>query len=124
MGPTDEADNRDARLTLAGRSPERAHLEGLAGDLGLRDRVRLLGVISAAIALILPSSREGLVRSIMETLSLEVPVIVSTARGNGELVGADSGPLFAAGDVQRAGQRDGLADRSPGPREDDGPAWS
>jgi glycosyltransferase involved in cell wall biosynthesis len=103
--------HKDAHLVLAGDGPEGARLKGLASDLGLLDRVHFLGVIedvrpviSAAIALILPSSREGLARSIMEALSLEVPVIASTARGNRELVGADSGLLFGTGDVQ------GLAD--------------
>jgi glycosyltransferase involved in cell wall biosynthesis len=36
----------------------------------------------------------------MEALSLEVPVIASTARGNRELVGEDSGLQFATGDVR------------------------
>jgi glycosyltransferase involved in cell wall biosynthesis len=35
----------------------------------------------------------------MEALSLEVPVIASDARGNGELVGTDSGFIFHIGDV-------------------------
>jgi len=102
--------HKDAQLILAGGGPERARLEGLAGDLGLRDRVQFLGfipdvrpVVCAATALILPSKHEGLARSVMEALALEVPVITSTARGNRELVGADSGLIFATGDV------DGLA---------------
>ena len=99
--------HKDAQLMLAGDGPERARLEGLAGDLGLRDRVHFLGVISdvrpvvlAATALILPSKREGLARSVMEALSLEVPVIASTARGNRELIGTDSGILVSTGDVR------------------------
>ena len=86
-------------------------LESQARGLGVEDRVHFLGVISdvrpvvrAATALILPSKREGLARSVMEALSLEVPVIASTARGNRELVGKDSGLLFDTGDVR------GLAD--------------
>ncbi len=57
----------------------------------MEDRVHFLGVVDdvrpvvrAATALILPSKREGLARSVMEALSLEVPVIASTARGNRE----------------------------------------
>jgi glycosyltransferase involved in cell wall biosynthesis len=83
-----------------------------------KNRVHFLGVVAdvrpvicAAIALMLPSSREGLARSIMEALSLEVPVIASTARGNRELVGADSGLLFDTGDVRAlAGAMDWLID--------------
>jgi glycosyltransferase involved in cell wall biosynthesis len=35
----------------------------------------------------------------MEALSLEIPVIASTARGNRELVGDDRGRIFETGDV-------------------------
>ena len=97
----------DARILLAGHGPERSRLEAIAADLGVRDRVQFLGfvpdvraVVCAATALILPSEREGLARSVMEALALEVPVIASTARGNRELVGPDSGILVATGDVR------------------------
>jgi glycosyltransferase involved in cell wall biosynthesis len=100
-----------AHLVLAGGGRERPVLESQARGLGVEDRVHFLGVIPdvrpivhAATALILPSKREGLARSVMEALSLEVPVIASTARGNRELVGTDSGLLFDTGDVR------GLAD--------------
>ena len=99
--------HNDAQLMLAGHGPERARLERLAGDLGLRDRVHFLGfvpdvrpLVCAATALILPSEREGLARSVMEALALEVPVIASTARGNRELIGTDSGILVATADVR------------------------
>ncbi len=98
--------HQDARLVLAGNGPQRAHLERLAGDLGLRDRVHFLGfvqdvrpVLCGATACILPSKQEGLARSVMEALALEVPVIASTARGNRELLGTDSGILYPTGDV-------------------------
>lgn len=98
----------DAHLVLLGDGPERAALEALVVHLSLRDRVHLLGfvqdvrpVLCAATALILPSQREGLARSVMEALALEVPVIASTARGNRELVGTDSGILVGTGDVRQ-----------------------
>jgi glycosyltransferase involved in cell wall biosynthesis len=101
----------DAHLVLLGDGPERPTLEAFVAHLRLRDRVHFLGfvqdvrpLVRAATALILPSKREGLARSVMEALSLEVPVIASTARGNRELVGTDSGLLFDTGDVR------GLAD--------------
>ena len=99
--------NTSARLLLAGSGPLRPLLDKLVGDLGLADRVRFLGyvqdvrpLVSAATALVLPSEREGLARSVMEALALEVPVIASTARGNRELIGADSGILVPIGDVR------------------------
>ena len=96
-----------AHLLLAGDGLQRPVIESLARDAGLCDRVHLLGVVEdvrpivrAATALLLLSQREGLARSIMEALSMEVPVIASTARGNRELLGADCGLLFDTGDVR------------------------
>ena len=96
----------NACLILLGDGPERAALEATAARLGLVDRVHFLGyqqdvraIVSAADAVVLPSGREGLARSVMEALSLEVPVLASTARGNRELVGTDSGVVFATGDI-------------------------
>jgi glycosyltransferase involved in cell wall biosynthesis len=98
--------NRDAHLILLGGGPLRAALEALAIDLGVSGRVHFAGfvpdvrpAVCAATAVILPSKREGLARSVMEALSLETPVIVSTARGNRELVGTDAGIQYPAGDV-------------------------
>lgn len=98
--------NRGAHLVLAGEGPDRPALELQAREAGAADRVHFLGVIEdvrpvvrAATALVLPSHREGLARSVMEALSLEVPVIASTARGNGELLGSDRGRLFKTGEV-------------------------
>ncbi|MFI5260011.1 MAG: glycosyltransferase family 4 protein, partial [Candidatus Limnocylindrales bacterium] len=99
--------HKDAQLLLAGQGSERTYLEGLAREQGVRDRVHFLGfvqdlrpVIRAATALILISRREGLARSVMEALALEVPVIASNARGNRELVGSNSGILVNVADVQ------------------------
>lgn len=96
----------NAHLLLAGEGPELANLEGLVAELGVGDRVRFLGsvpdvrpVVSAATALILPSDREGLARCVMEAMALSVPAIVSTARGNAELIGDDCGILVPLGDV-------------------------
>ena len=105
-----------ARLVIAGEGFERPRLEDLIRELGLADRVTLAGkvadvrpLVASAVGLILASDREGLPRAIMEALSLEVPVIASDARGNGELVGSDSGFVFHIGDVTAlAGHMDWL----------------
>ena len=98
--------NRGAHLVLAGAGPDRPALELQARAAGAADRVHFLGVIDdvrpvvrAATALVLPSHREGLARSVMEALSLEVPVIASTARGSRELLGDDRGLVFETADV-------------------------
>ncbi len=101
-----EMRHREAELLLIGGGPGRAGLTALAEREGVGGRTRIEGfvddlrpIVSAATALVLPSKREGLARSIMEALSLEVPVIASTARGNAELVGSDSGLIVPTGDV-------------------------
>ena len=101
-----EMRHQGTHLALAGRGDARGTLEALARDVGAEDRVHFLGniedvrpLVRAATALVLPSKREGLARSVMEALALEVPVIASTARGNRELVGSDAGIVVETGDV-------------------------
>ncbi len=98
-------DDRQAHLLLLGDGPERDRIAEFARSSGVERRVHLLGnvedvrpALAAADALISTSRREGLSRSIMEALSLEVPVVASSARGNAELV-ADSGFITPVGDV-------------------------
>jgi glycosyltransferase involved in cell wall biosynthesis len=98
----------EAILVLVGTGQERTRLESLASGRGLRNRVRFAGfvedvrpLVAGATAVILASGREGLARSIMEALALEVPVIASTARGNRELVDSDCGLMFRSGDVRQ-----------------------
>lgn len=95
-----------AVLAMAGVGPMMSEVAGHARRLGLEDRVKLLGyrqdipaLISASSAILLPSEREGLPRSIMEAMSLERPVIATAIRGVSELVSADTGYLHAVGDV-------------------------
>ncbi len=104
--------HREAALVFAGDGHERERLESLVNRRGLRDRVRFAGnvddvrpLVGSATALVLASDREGLARSIMEALALEVPVIASTARGNLELVDSDSGFIFPVGDIQKLAER-------------------
>ena len=60
----------------------------LARALGVADRVHFLGhrpdipaLVRASVAVLLPSEREGLPRSVMEALSLGVPVVGTRIRG-------------------------------------------
>lgn len=108
----------DARLVLLGEGPERGRLERECGRLSIRHRVLLPGfvedvrpILASATALVLTSRREGLSRSVMEALSLGVPVIATTARGNRELVGDDAGLIVPTGDIRAlAGAMDWLVD--------------
>ena len=97
--------DRRVHLLVIGTGPTQPILEALANRRNVSERVHFCGfiddvpvVLSGAIALLAPSSREGLSRSVMEALALEVPVIASTARGNRELVG-DNGRIFPTGDI-------------------------
>jgi glycosyltransferase involved in cell wall biosynthesis len=97
----------DAVLAFAGDGPLRVQTERLAATLGMSDRVRFLGnrrdvevLVRASSAVLLASDREGLPRSIMEALSLEVPVIGSRVRGVRDLLAEGTGLLVEPGDVE------------------------
>jgi glycosyltransferase involved in cell wall biosynthesis len=96
----------DVHLVLAGGGPLRATYEATAADHGVADRVHFLGEVRdvrplmvASTATILPSFREGLSRSVLESLALGVPVIGSDIRGIADVVAPDGGRLFEPGDV-------------------------
>ncbi len=96
----------DAVLALAGDGPLVGEVTALAADLGIGERVRALGyrndipdILAASTAVLLPSEREGLPRSLMEASSLEVPVITTRIRGVTELVTPETGILHDVGDV-------------------------
>jgi glycosyltransferase involved in cell wall biosynthesis len=79
----------------------------LAARLGLTERVHFLGhrddipaLIRASQATLLPSEREGLPRSIMESLCLEVPVIGSDIRGIRDLLADGAGLMYTVGDIK------------------------
>jgi glycosyltransferase involved in cell wall biosynthesis len=97
----------DARIVLAmaGAGREFEAMRRLAASLGVAERVRFLGqrrdvpaLVRLARAVVLPSEREGLPRSLMEALSLAVPAIGTNIRGISELIGADRGILVPLGD--------------------------
>lgn len=108
-------DHRDAQLVFLGVGRERLPLETLARERGLADRVHFGGLVEdvrptllGSTSLITTSKREGLSRSVMEALALEIPVVASSARGNEELVGED-GFVVETGDARAlAGAMDWL----------------
>ena len=96
---------RDVHLAIAGDGPLRDHLESTASQLGVAGRVHFLGfvddvrpLLAVSTGFVLSSEREGLARSVMEALALEVPVVASDARGNAELVASDSGFIVPGAD--------------------------
>lgn len=86
---------RDPRLhyVIAGIGPQESALKEQAAELGLQDRLHLLGfrtdvqdLCRAADLFILPSLREGLCMALMEAIACRTPVICGRIRGNVDLI--------------------------------------
>lgn len=82
-------------LLIAGIGPEENRLRQLAADLGVASRVRFLGAIahdelpdyySAADAMVLASSREGLANVLLESIACGTPVVATDVNGTREVV--------------------------------------
>ena len=98
----------DVHLVIAGDGPERKGLIGLSEGLRLGRRVVFLGDICEVpaflkkmhIALLTPSSNEGLSNSILEYMAAGLPVAATDCGGNGELVQeGETGCLVKPGDA-------------------------
>ena len=122
----------DFHLALAGRGPLEGAVRDQAEGLGLAGRVHFLGqrsdvprLMLASLATVLPSEREGLNRSVMESIALGVPVLGADARGIRDLITDPSrGFLFPVGDVAAlAAAMVKMADDPPKERPRPDPAW-
>lgn len=85
--------NTNLLYLVCGRGELQFHLEKLAEDLGLKDKVRFLGfrndipeICSASDVFVFPSYQEGLPVSVMEAMSAGLPIICSRIRGNIDLI--------------------------------------
>jgi len=88
-------------LLLVGKGEDEKYLRGLARDLRAEERIHFLGsvdhdmlpvILSAADAMALPSTREGLANAWVEALACGTPIVISDAGGARELVtGPDAG---------------------------------
>jgi glycosyltransferase involved in cell wall biosynthesis len=96
-----------ATLVIAGDGPERGRLQALAVDLGIDDRVRLLGsvphaelprLLAAADVMALASSSEGLANAWVEALACGTPIVITEAGGAREVVTAPTAGRIAARD--------------------------
>jgi glycosyltransferase involved in cell wall biosynthesis len=95
------------RLAYVGDGPEGEQLRRKAADLGLHDRICLVGAclsqkvaqwLTAANVLALPSYREGYPNVVIEALSCGRPIIATDVGGIPELVTESSGILVAPRD--------------------------
>ena len=83
----------DAELWIAGEGREQPRLETLITQLGLADRVKLLGFRRDTLALfhafdifVLSSIREGLPNVVLEAMALSVPVLCTRIAGVRHLI--------------------------------------
>lgn len=115
----------EARLLLVGNGPEESYLKRLASDVGVADRVHFLGsvdhdllpvILSAADAMVLPSSNEGLANAWVEALACGTPLVIADAGGARELVTSRDAGLIVGRDPESvaAGVRT-LLDAPPSP---------
>ena len=94
-------------LNIIGTGPLTGELKALADELGLGNRVRFLGFkenvydyLAHSDALIMPSLHEGLPYTILEAMSLEVPIIASRVGGLAEVLeDGENAVLFQSGDI-------------------------
>jgi glycosyltransferase involved in cell wall biosynthesis len=82
-----------ARLSIAGEGPERPALEALARELGVADRLTLLGwrqdtgaLLAECDLFLCPSRHEPLGNVVLEAWSAARPVIAAAAQGPSELI--------------------------------------
>lgn len=82
-------------LAIAGEGPERERLIAYAEELGMGDRLHILGgvaheslpaVLAAADVMALASASEGLANAWLEALACGTPIVISNVGGAGEVV--------------------------------------
>jgi glycosyltransferase involved in cell wall biosynthesis len=100
-------DLHHVHFVCAGEGPEREYLTSRIVELGLQDRVHLLGhrldvpaVLARSTAACLCSSAEGLSNALMEAMASRLPVVATRVGGNPELVrDGENGWLVPPGDA-------------------------
>ena len=97
-----------AHLAFLGKGKLMEKSKQLCHSLGIAERVHFLGhmpdvrpYILASAATVLPSEREGLPRSVMESIALGVPIIGANARGTRDLLRDGGGWIVPVGDTKQ-----------------------
>ncbi|MFO1391240.1 MAG: glycosyltransferase family 4 protein [Agitococcus sp.] len=98
-------------LAFAGVGGLFDEVKNVAAQLGIEQRVHFLGfrrdipvLVRASRAVMLPSEREGLPRSLLEAMSLSTPIIGTNIRGIAELAADNCGLLHEVGDSRGLAQ--------------------
>ena len=97
----------DLYLTIAGCGELKDFLTGLIGELGVSDRIMLIGyrtdiseLCNSCDAFAFSSFHEGLPVSVMEAMASGLPVVCSRIRGNIDLIDENGGELFDPNSVE------------------------
>jgi len=110
--------------SLAGEGEARVRLEAKAQELGVDDRVTLLGNVDHSEllrryavgdfdAFVLPSLHEGIAVSVLEAMSYGLPVVATEVGGMPELLSGGVGLLVPPKDPERLAQAMGRLARDP-----------
>ncbi|MBE6813818.1 MAG: glycosyltransferase family 4 protein [Ruminococcaceae bacterium] len=96
-----QLNNPNVHYAIAGKGDKESYLSELAGALGVAEQVHLLGyrtdvaeLYKTADIYTLPSIREGLNVSLMESMASGLPCAVGNIRGNTDLIDENGGVLF------------------------------
>ena len=94
------------RLLIAGEGPQGRNIRNLIADLGLEQRVMMLGhqddipsLLKALDVFVLPAREEALGTALIEATAMGVPVIATRVGGIPEVLG-EAGLLFESEDVE------------------------
>jgi glycosyltransferase involved in cell wall biosynthesis len=93
-------------FVIVGEGEERQALDLMVAELGLRERVLLIGfrsdiprLLQAFDIFVLPSLYEGLPRAVMEAMSVGLPCVVTDVGGNAEaVIHGETGFVWPVGD--------------------------
>ena len=99
--------NAGTKLWLVGDGPERAKLEALTVELGLRARVTFVGfrhdvadLLAQSDIFLMSSDYEGVSIAVLEAMRAGLPIIGTRVGGMVETVIENTGILVAAGDIK------------------------
>ena len=103
----------EATLVIVGGGSEQARLEELAREVGVAERLELVGwsdeprrYLAGFDAFVLPSRQEGFPLAVVEAMLAGVPVVAADVGSVGEaVVDGETGLLAPAGDAQAFAER-------------------
>jgi glycosyltransferase involved in cell wall biosynthesis len=86
-------DNSEIHYVICGKGQLEKHLKDLCVELGVEERVHLLGfrediieICKVSDTFVFPSNREGLSVALMEAMACGLPIVCSNIRGNNDLI--------------------------------------